>query len=232
MRSLRVADLAWPEAGRRASDGALLLVPLGATEQHGPHLPLSTDTDIAVALSERVAAECDDVVVAPPVGYGSSGEHAGFPGTVSIGQEALRLLVVELVRSAATTYNAVALLSAHGGNAEPMAAAVDQLQSEGHRIASFGPRWEGEPHAGRAETAMMLALRPGFVRMELAAPGNLTLLSDLLPQLRAGGVRAVSDSGVLGDPSGATVAEGRALLTELAATLRREITDWRAGWRT
>src|SRR5207302_457628 len=74
-------------------------VPLGATEQHGPHLPFTVDTEIAVALCERLAGH-RDVVIAPAVPYGSSGEHSGFPGTLSIGQEATELLLVELVRSA------------------------------------------------------------------------------------------------------------------------------------
>jgi creatinine amidohydrolase len=228
VETAQVADLAWPEVGRRAADRALLLVPLGATEQHGPHLPLSTDTEIATSLCERVAAHDRDIVVAPTVAYGSSGEHAGFPGTLSIGQDALRLLLVELVRSARATYGEIALLSAHGGNAEPVAAAVAQLQTEGHRVATFGPRWEGDPHAGRAETAMMLALRPDLVRLDLAEPGNTNPLVELLPELVRGGVRAVSESGVLGDPTGATAAEGTRLLDELATTIAREIADWRA----
>jgi len=104
---------------------------------------------------------------------------------------------------------------------------VRQLQAEGHRVAAFGPRWEGDPHAGRAETAMMLALRPDLVRMDLAAPGNTEPLTELVPALRSGGVRAVSESGVLGDPTGATAAEGLQLLDELAARIAVEIADWR-----
>jgi len=80
-RATDLADLTSPQAGARARAGALLAVPLGSTEQHGPHLPLATDTDIAVALCRRLAAARDDVLIAPTVAYGSSGEHAGFPGT-------------------------------------------------------------------------------------------------------------------------------------------------------
>jgi creatinine amidohydrolase len=74
---------------------------------------------------------------------------------------------------------------------------------------------------------MMLALRPDLVRMDLAAPGNTDPLTELVPALRSGGVRAVSESGVLGDPTGATAAEGLQLLDELAATIAVEIADWR-----
>src|ERR1700742_3068445 len=109
-----LADLTWPEAERCAAAGAGLAVPIGSTEQHGPHLPLSTDTDIAVALCGRLAASRDDVLVAPELAYGSSGEHAGYPGTLSIGQAALELVLLELVRSATDTFEHVLLVSAHG----------------------------------------------------------------------------------------------------------------------
>ena len=89
MTSPEVAD-----AGAR-----VLILPLGSCEQHGPHLPLDTDTRIAVALAHGIAAARTDAVVAPAVAFGSSGEHEGFAGTLSVGTEALRLLLVELVRS-------------------------------------------------------------------------------------------------------------------------------------
>ena len=78
----RLADLTWPAAGELAGRGGLLAVPVGSPEPHGPHLPLSTDTDIAVALCERLAAARPTVVVAPAVAYGASGEHACFAGTL------------------------------------------------------------------------------------------------------------------------------------------------------
>ena len=73
-----------------------LLIPLGATEQHGPHLPLDTDTVIASGVAEAVAGGRHDVVVAPALPYGSSGEHSGFPGTLSLGQAALETALIEL----------------------------------------------------------------------------------------------------------------------------------------
>src|SRR6476661_9843684 len=106
-------------------DGAprRLLIPLGATEQHGPHLPLQTDTVIAAAIAGAAAAGRDDVAVAPALSYGSSGEHAGFPGTLSLGQHVLEEVVVELVRSA-DHFSDVTLVAWHGGNAQPVARAI------------------------------------------------------------------------------------------------------------
>jgi mycofactocin system creatininase family protein len=223
---LRLADLTFVEAGRRAAAGAVLAVPLGSTEQHGPHLPLSTDTDIAVALCERLSSARGDVIIAPAVAYGSSGEHAGFTGTLSIGQAALELLVVELGRSACDTFAHLLLVSAHGGNTEPVARAVATLRDEARDVAVFIPRWDGDPHAGAPETSMMLCLTPELVQMDLAVCGDTRPLADTWPLLRTGGVRAVSANGILGDPTGATTAEGSVLLDRLTTQLILQVNEW------
>jgi|SRR5882724_1711915 len=223
---MRLADLAWPAVGRRARAGAVLAVPLGSTEQHGPHLPLSTDTDIAVALCERLAAARDDVLIAPPVAYGSAGEHAGFPGTLSIGRTAVELLVVELGRSATATFAHLVFVSAHGGNAEPVTNAVRRLRAESRDAYVFVPAWGGDPHAGREETSMSLAIAPQRVALRDAVAGDTRPLAEIWPLLRAGGVRSVSDSGILGDPAGAHAAEGVVLLDKLAGELVDAVDGW------
>jgi mycofactocin precursor peptide peptidase len=221
--SVALADLAWPQAARAGT--CVLVVPVGATEQHGPHLPLSTDTDIAVALAERLAdALGPQACVAPALAYGSSGEHAAFAGTLSIGREAVEHVLVELGRSASASFARVVLVSAHGGNAEPVARAVDRLRAEGRDVVALSPGLGGDAHAGRTETSMMLALHPERVRLEAAEAGETAPLASLMPALRERGVRAVSGNGVLGDPAGASAAEGRRLLdaatAELAAAVR------------
>ena len=220
--SLASADLAGAEQ--------LLVVPLGATEQHGPHLPLDTDTTIAVALGDRLAAGSDDVVVAPAVPYGSSGEHQGFPGTLSMGQGATELVILELVRSATETFERVLLLNAHGGNAVPLTRAVHRLRDEHRDVLAWNPAsaWAGDAHAGLIETSVMLALAPESVDMTRAAPGVTRPLRDLLPKLERGGVAAVSPNGVLGDPSGATAAYGRKLLDRAVQELSRFVAHWPA----
>jgi len=222
-----LADLAWPDVAERAAAGAVLAVPLGSTEQHGPHLPLSTDTDIAVALCRRLASARPNVLIAPAVAYGSSGEHDGFAGTLSIGQAAVEQLVLELGRSATKTFQHVLFVSAHGGNAQPVTRAVEQLRSRSRDVTVFQPGWRGgDAHAGRHETAVQLALDPGRVHMDRAAAGNTRPLVTLMPRLRVHGVRAVSASGVLGDPTSATAADGAALLDDLAAELIRYAATW------
>jgi mycofactocin precursor peptide peptidase len=188
-----------------------LLIPLGATEQHGPHLPLNTDTLIASGVADAVAAGRADVVVAPALPYGSSGEHRGFPGTLSVGQTALEATLVELVRSA-DAFRDVTLVSWHGGNAEPVARAVARLRAERRTVHLWEPQVEGgDAHAGSVETSLMLALAPDLVRDERPV-GATQPIDVLLPRLREHGVAAVSQNGVLGDSRGATAGDGRALL--------------------
>jgi creatinine amidohydrolase len=226
--SHRLADLRWPEIARRAASGALLAIPLGSTEQHGPHLPLSTDTDVAVALCERLAGRRPDVLVAPALPFGSSGEHAGFSGTLSIGQAATEQVVVELVRSAGDTFRHVLLVSAHGGNAGPVHRALETLRSESRDVLLYEPTGYDGPHAGRSETSLQLALQPALVASERAEAGDTRPLAELLPALRAGGVRAVSANGVLGDPREASRDEGIALLERLTDDLVRRVDAWRS----
>ncbi len=226
MSADRLADRTWSEVD--GARGRLLIVPLGATEQHGPHLPLGTDSTIAVALAEAAAARTPGAVVAPLLPYGSSGEHQDFPGTLSIGAAATETILVELGRSAAETFERLLFVNAHGGNAASLAAAVERLRAEGRDARAWSPRWGGDAHAGRIETSLMLALDATAVRGGLAAAGNDTPLAELIGRLRAEGVRAVAPNGVLGDPRGASADEGHALLGVALDGLCRTIAAWPA----
>lgn len=219
----RLADRPWPEVGR-----PVLLVPLGSTEQHGPHLPLDTDTSVASvvcdALAERLAGGGTDAVVAPAICYGASGEHQDFPGTISIGTEALTMLLVEYGRSACEWAAHIVFVNGHGGNVESLSAAVPKLIFEG-RAASWLPCVAGrsdlplpaDPHAGRTETSLMLAADPARVLAGRIESGNDAPLAELMGELRAAGMRRVSPNGVLGDPRGATAEEGERLLEAIVA---------------
>jgi mycofactocin precursor peptide peptidase len=217
---------------REAAGARLVLVPVGSTEQHGPHLPLGTDTLIATAVAqgvaERLGGTARGVWVAPPLAYGSSGEHQSFPGTSSIGTEALRFVVVELVRSLRTWADRVALVNAHGGNLVALRSAVAQLVAEGHEVEWVACATEEvDLHAGCTETSLLLHLAPGLVRLDLAEPGDCRSLAEILPTLISGGVAAVSPNGVLGDPAGATAEEGRTVL----GTMVVDVTEKLSGTR-
>ena len=224
----RLGALAWPDGeGLRGGDrGAVLAVPVGACEQHGPHLPLDTDTRIAGALAGALAAARAEVVVAPAIAYGASGEHEAFAGTVSIGAPALRGQLVELVRSASRTFARIVFVNAHGGNVATLREVVGHQRAEGRDVRVWSADARGDAHAGRAETSLMLALAPELVRLDRAAAGATAPLGELIGRLRRDGVRAVSANGVLGDPAGASAAEGRALLERMAGELIALVEAW------
>ncbi|MGI8694008.1 MAG: mycofactocin biosynthesis peptidyl-dipeptidase MftE [Geodermatophilaceae bacterium] len=217
---------AWPAIPNPA---AAVVLPLGSTEQHGHHLPFDTDTAVAGELARRLVATRPELVLAPPLGYGASGEHEGFAGTLSMGCVALELVLVELGRSASVWASRFLVVNGHGGNLHPVAAAVERLRSEGRDAAYWMPPISGgDAHAGRTETSLMLALRPAAVGSRAVA-GTTAPLSELLPRIRAANLAAVSPTGVLGDPAGANAAEGRTLLSTLASDLDRAVGRWLDG---
>lgn len=225
----RLARLSWPGLPARP----LVLVPVGSFEQHGPHLPLGTDTTVAVAVAEGAAARlrrpAGAVLVAPPIGYAASGEHQSFPGTISIGEEVLRSVLIELVRSLATWCGGTVFVNAHGGNLRSLAGAVRRLREERHRAAWLTCETENaDAHAGFTETSLMLHLAPHLVNTAQAVVGNTAPLAELMPAMVASGVAAVSPSGVLGDPTAATAGDGARLLEQMIENVCALITDGEA----
>jgi creatinine amidohydrolase len=218
-----LAGAAWPELTGRP----LLAVPLGSVEQHGHHLPLATDTVVAQAVLRAARL---DAVVAPAIPYGASGEHEGFPGTVSLGTDALTTLLVEYGRSACRWAGRLLVVNGHGGNLDALRRAVPLLRAEG-RDAAWHPCAVpgGDAHAGRTETSLLLHVEPAAVRTDRSVAGVTTPIGPLLPRLRAEGVRAVSPTGVLGDPAGATADEGARLLADLARRLAVAVGRWDVG---
>lgn len=215
---MELAPVTWPEI--EDAGPVDLLVPVGSCEQHGPHLPLDTDTRIAVAVARGVAERFPAVAVAPAVAYGASGEHQGFPGTLSIGTEALTGLLVELGRSAfpggdRVPFRRLVLVNGHGGNHAAASQAVAVLAAEGRAVDAWFPTVDGgDAHAGRTETSLLLAVAPEHVRDD-RPPGNTESLDGLMATMRSDGVGAVSATGILGNPAGATAEEGHRILAAL-----------------
>jgi mycofactocin precursor peptide peptidase len=209
--SLRLGHTVSPDT----AGTSLVLVPVGSVEQHGPHLPLDTDTVIATAVAAALAERLGGVV-APPLFYGSSGEHQMFPGTCSIGTPALQTVFVELVRSIRTWADRVVFVNGHGGNLAALRPAVEQMRAEGHDVAWVACATEEvDLHAGHTETSLMLHLRPESVLLDRAEAGNTAPLREILPTLMSSGMAAVTPNGVLGDPAGASAEHGAAVLAEM-----------------
>lgn len=233
---MQLGDATWPEVRtitRRDDPGVapapILLIPVGSTEQHGPHLPTATDTIIAEELAGRAVHRTDGLMIGPTLAVSASGEHQGFAGTLSIGVEVMTAVIIELVRSADWTVGVV-LVNGHGGNQEAVTRAVETLTAERRPVLAWWPTWpqrrDGGPadlHAGRIETSMMLAIDPGLVRLERAVAGPDASMDDL----RDRGVRSISATGVLGDPDGASGGEGERFIAAFVDDLVHRIERWR-----
>jgi creatinine amidohydrolase len=209
-----------------------LIIPVGSTEQHGPHLPLDTDTRIATAVARALADQLAPAseskwMVAPAIGYGASGEHEEFSGTVSIGTSALRLLLVEFGRSASRWASRLVFVNGHGGNVEALATAAALLRYEGRDVGWCSCSAENaDAHAGHTETSVLLHISPADVWIDERVPGNSAPLAQLMPVMRQGGMAAVSEVGILGDPTTATAEEGARIFAEMIDGCLRRVTRW------
>jgi len=213
-----------------------VVAPVGSTEQHGPHLPLDTDARIATAVADALVATLTGpgstapLTVAPTISYGASGEHEGFPGTVSIGTAVLEELLVEFGRSACEWAQRLVFVNGHGGNVEAVTSAVRRLRAEG-RDAGWCPCSVsgGDAHAGHTETSILLHISPETVCIDSLSAGNVTPLPELMPTMRRGGIAAVSEVGVLGDPTTATAEAGAQLFTEMVDACVKRVRRWAPG---
>lgn len=233
--TVALAEHSWPEVEAALEAGTTTVVlPLGATEQHGPHLPVDTDTRLATELAERVARRLGDALVAPAIPVGPSEEHAAFPGTVSVSPDTLDALLRDYVDSFERQgFERVVVLPGHGGSFPTVDAAFPELAREtdvdvvavtGLRrymdLLQDGLRAAGvdvdEPvvHAGASETAMVLAVAPDLVADDLPEghTGDVSAAA-----LFSQGIERYDADGVLGDARPATAEVGESLLEYVAA---------------
>lgn len=248
-RKIYWQDLTSPELGALAEAGAVVLVPVGAIEQHGPHMPVSTDITCAFAVAEGAALAIDEfpVLVAPPVSWGVSPHHMGFPGTITLSIETFVGLLCDICRSIRRHgFRRILLINGHGGNAEAVGIAAQQLSIEGIFVAAttyFGLIIEelraigesplgGMSHACEMETSLLLKLCPDLVHMDQARPdvrqGHSSFFTwdmrDPRPIYFAYDMKRDSNEGVIGDPTLATLEKGEriyaAAVAQTAAFLR------------
>jgi creatinine amidohydrolase len=215
----------------------IVLLPLGAWEQHGPHLPFDTDTIIIDSVVARALQDSkvhtNSFVIAPTIAISASDEHAGFSGTLSTGTEALVQSVVAICRSASWAHG-VCIVNGHGGNADALVRISSALTYEKIQYSIWSlPSYDGaDMHAGHTETSVMLHVAPDTVHTDRIERGTIGDASDLVAQMRTSGVAGVAANGVLGDPTTATKEHGIAVMnlysSSLATHLARLSTEWRS----
>lgn len=223
---------------------AIVIVPTGSIEQHGPHLPVGVDSILGQAWLGAALPHVPNsvaVYVAPPVTYGKSNEHSGFPGTVSISARTLHRILKSIARQlAALGFRTMAVLNTHGGNSAVLVSTLREIQTSvgiNAGMLNFGWKPPLAPqeaaygfHAGRFETALMLAIAPALVHMSHAVceyPAQLETARSVGPvdaPATYGWISAdISRSGVMGDATAANVADGRAWLDAGGRALAEQI---------
>ena len=218
--TIDLGHLTWPEAEARLAEVDVAILPVGAIEQHGPHLPLDTDAYDAEYLARQVAAGCSTPkpVVLPLIPYGVSYHHEDFAGTISVSPNTLSAMVHEVGMGAARNgVRKLVIVNGHGGNGPALNFAA-QLVNRDARIFTCVDSGEtsdadvygmaetpNDVHAGEIETSTTLALRPELVRMDKAEPLVPKFSSHYLDFTSKRGVAwhartmRISPSGVLGD---------------------------------
>ena len=242
---MRLGEMSWTALSERLDQGPLdVMIPLGALEQHGPHLPLDTDALIAEAVADRAARRTGECVVSPCIPVGASSHHLAFPGTASLSDKTLRSVLVEVIQTLlGHGFRGAYLVTGHAGNVGAMAAVMAELdpadrsrvvsfddwpaQREAvHRVAEARLNMDRElvgTHGGHFETSIMLAIAPDRVDMPSAVAGHIGPAASASAKLRSEGMAALSPVGVIGDPRGATADAGELYLDALVSLVVRGI---------
>jgi creatinine amidohydrolase/Fe(II)-dependent formamide hydrolase-like protein len=235
-----LGELRWPEAERRFGEVDLALLPVGAIEQHGPHLPLDTDAFDADYLARRVAEGCSDPkpLVLPLLPYGVSYHHDDFPGTISVSNEALSRMVYDIGLSCARNgVTKLVIVNGHGGNSATLKYAAQMINRDANIFTCVDTgessdvdldricETSNDVHAGEIETSTSLAIRPDLVDMPRAEPFVPRFSSRYLDFTAKRSVEwfartaRISPNGVLGDPTRATAEKGARLWEVMIANL-------------
>jgi creatinine amidohydrolase len=246
METIRMEQMTAPEIQKAIERGfTTVVVGVGSTEQHGPHLPTMTDTRIGDALAHRVARKLGNALQGRTIPFGVSEHHLAFGGTVSISRETLGAILRDYVSSLARDgFRRIVFLPSHGGNFATVQEVIDESRSSHPEVAVTGfadllgfqafsestsarfgvSAGASGGHAGENETSLMLALEPGLVRRERFASGYVGPLGEEQVRIILGeGMPALTPTGVLGDPTDASAEHGEAYLGLFADFLASKV---------
>ena len=244
--NIRMGEMTWPDIQSAIEQGyTAVVVAVGSTEQHGPHLPTMTDTRIGDELAHRVAMKLGHTFQAITITVGCSKHHLSFPGTISLRDETLRMIIFDYIDSLIRGgFNRIVFLPSHGGNFPIVQATLKEAQIAHPGIeiigvtdvtklldcmnaasAEFGINAnESGAHAGESETSIMMALEKNLVIKDRFAPDYVGLTGEKeLKIIFEQGMTALTKNGVLGDPRKASADKGEIYLNRLTEFLIQEI---------
>jgi creatinine amidohydrolase len=232
-----IPEMTWTEVDEAMKERPVAIVPVGATEAHGPHLPVSTDTVIATEMARRGAAKLKEhgvpSLILPPVTFTVTEFGAEFPGTVSLPAETTTALLRDLAVSVAKKFRAVAFANIHlePQHVDCLKRAVEEAKKAGASVCYvditrkrwadlMGEAFKQGDHAGAWETSLMMAAAPEMVRDSVRR--NLAPVDGLMGALKKGAknfVEAGGEDAYFGDPTAATAEEGESYFEALAEVL-------------
>jgi creatinine amidohydrolase len=238
-----IPEMTWTEIDEAMKDRPVGILPVGATEAHGPHLPVSADTVIAIAMARRGALKLKEhgvpALILPPVTFTVSDFGADFPGTISISPETSVALLKDVCVFAARKFRAVALANIHlePRHIECLKRAVEEARKAGASVTwvditkkrwadTLGPEFAKGDHAGAFETSLMMAAAPEMVRERERI--SLAPIDGLMPALKKGAktfAEAGGEDAYFGDPTAANAEEGEAWLEALGEILSLSIME-------
>ena len=246
MRTLRMEEMNWVDIKEAINGGfKTVIIGVGSTEQHGPHLPTQTDALIADVIVNLIAQKLKNALQAQTIRVGCSDHHLPFPGTISLKKSTLKAIIHDYVESLQKHgFDIIIFIPTHGGNFNPLKEAVEEAQEKHPKIKIFGftdlmgfvdaedkiaaefniTKEVAGAHAGEVETSQMLALAENLVERGRFQPGYLGVLGEEeVEMLFKKGMPSLSEIGVIGDPTKASKKRGKVYIEKIVEFLTDEI---------
>jgi creatinine amidohydrolase len=256
-RRIHLRELTWEEAKARAADNATVLLPAGSIEQHGPHLPVETDSRLVWEVARRAAEKVADrinILLTPPLEFGYSTHHREFPGTMTLSGTTHMTVIVELCESLlGNGFRRIFILNGHGGNSDPINMAIRAIRDRHDDVlVGTAAYWSiasqalsqarespigGMSHACELEASMMWHLRPELVKPDRFRKRITRWRSPLVRDdlLDSGQIKLafhfpdVTPQGFQGDPTLASREKGEKFLGLIVDEVARFLVDF-SGW--
>jgi creatinine amidohydrolase len=242
---MKLAELNWPDMEKVSRD-TVVIFPIAALEQHGPHLPFITDTAEVTAIMDRLdEAIPQEILCLPTQWLGYSPHHMRFKGTITARSETHINMIVDTVKSMVSAdFNRILIVNGHGGNIANMSVALQTLMEDCAETQVFGTSWftydeiaeireagpHGWGHAGEMETSVMMAIHPTLVKTDRFQKDGHPLQSELAGQVkRYRWIQEATDRGNFGDPTFGSEEKGERFLKAAVEVLIRIVEDIKKG---